>query len=302
MHVVDICQALGLPRATLYRWRAQRTHSRLAEPLRGPARQAPAPTPVEVAAVCTYAQAHPLLGYKRLTWAMVDDNVAYLRPWQVYQVLATAGLLGRRQPAPEGLRRPAEADHPDQRWHTDLMTLFFAGRWFWFVDVLDAYSRYLVHCEVLLSARAEGVQLAMQRAVDRLGDRVRRAGEPEMGHDGGPQFLGHEWRLFVRQAGLTDVRTMAYHPQSNGRDERLHRTIREEVLVAPEDTLYHVQELIASFQRYYNDQRPHSALHYLRPIDYYRGDPAARLAERQAKLHQAAEARRCYWCTLEDSQ
>ena len=128
--------------------------------------------------------------------------------------MATAGLLSRRQPTPEGLRRPAAVDHPD------LMTLFFAGWWFWLVDVLDVYSRYLVHCEVLLTARAEGVQLALQRALDPLGERPRRSGEPERVHDGGPQFLGHEWRLFVRQAGLTDVRTMAYHPQSNGRDER----------------------------------------------------------------------------------
>ena len=105
--------------------------------------------------------------------------------------------------------------------------------------------------------------------------------------DGGPQF-------FVRQAGLTDVRTMAYHPQSNGRDEWLHRTIREEVSVEPDDTLYQVQELIASFRRYYNEQRLHSALHYLRPMNYYRGNPAARLAEREAKLRQAAEVRKRY--------
>jgi putative transposase len=300
--VVALCQALGLSRATLYRWRSRHAQGRFADQLTRPVRPSVEPTPEEGAAVCAYAQAHPLLGYKRLTWAMVDEDVAWLRPWQVYQVLATAGLLGRRQPAPEGLRRPAAADHPDQRWHTDLMSLFFAGRWFWLIDVLDAYSRYLVHGEVWLTARADGVQLAGQRALDTLGGHPRQGGEPEIVHDGGPQFLGHEWRWFGHQAGLTDMRTMAYHPQSNGRDARLHRTIRAEVPLDAEDTRYQVVHLIASFRRYYNEQRPHSALHDLRPRDYYRGNPAERLAEREAKLRQAAEARKRYWHALRRSQ
>lgn len=118
----------------------------------------------------------------------------------VYQVLSKAGLLGRRYPSPEGLRRPPEADHPDQRWHTDLMTLYFSGHWFWMVDVLDAYSRYLVHCEVLLTARASGVKLAAQRALDTLDGRTRIDGEPKIVHDRGSQFLSREWREFVRGA------------------------------------------------------------------------------------------------------
>ncbi len=105
----------------------------------------------------------------------------------VPQVLAEAGLLGRRRPAPQGLRRPAEAAYPDQRWHTDLMTLYFAGRWFWLVSVLDAYSRYLVHCEVLLVAHAGLVQQVVQRALETLAGRWRAPGEPEIVHDQGSQ-------------------------------------------------------------------------------------------------------------------
>ncbi len=73
------------------------------------------PTPEEHAAVCEFARAHTLMGYKRLTWAMVDQDVAYLRPRQVYQVLQTADLLRRRPPlALDPLRRPAPPDRPDQ--------------------------------------------------------------------------------------------------------------------------------------------------------------------------------------------
>jgi len=295
LSVSQICADLGVPRATFYRWQARQAEGRLADQVVVPQRGAVPPTPDEVATVRQYAWEHPELGYKRLTWALVDENVAFLRPWMVRDILAEASLLGRRQPTPAGLRRPAEADHPDQRWHTDLMSLYFAGRWFWLVDVLDAYSRYLVYCEVLLTARANVVQVAEQKALETLDGRLRLPGEPEIVHDGGAQFLGRDWMLFVRQAGMTEVRTLPYHPQSNGRDERFHRTVREEVTIAENDTLYEVQKLIAEYRVYYNERRPHSALHYLRPVDYYRGNPAARLAEREAKLRQGAEARKRYW-------
>ena len=77
-----------------------------------------------------YARGNALLGSKRLACAMVEENLAFLRPWMVYEVLAQSGLLGRRCPAPEGLGRPAQADHSDQRWRTDLLTLDFTGRWY----------------------------------------------------------------------------------------------------------------------------------------------------------------------------
>jgi putative transposase len=295
LSLTDACRQVGLARATFYRWQSRQAEGGLVDRVVTPSRHALPPTPEEVRRVRRYAEAHPLLGYKRLTWAMVDEDVVYLRPWMIYRILAEHTLLGRRRPAPEGLRRPAPADHPDQRWHTDLMTLYFGGRWFWALDVLDAYSRYLVHCEVLLTARAHVVHLALQQAIDTLDGRERRPGEPEIVHDGGPQFLSREWRFFVASVGMSDVRTMPYHPQSNGLDERVHRTIREEVPLDPEATLYQVQQVIGGFRSYYNEQRPHSALRYLRPMDYYRGDPEARLAEREAKLKQAAEARRQYW-------
>jgi transposase InsO family protein len=206
-----------------------------------------------------------------------------------------AVLLHRRIKFPEPLVRPPEADHPDQCWHTDLMMWWFGGQWFWLIDVLDAYSRYLVHCELLLTATAEAVVAAGQRALETLGDRPRRPGEPEIVHDGGPQFIGREWAHFARATQMTDVRTHPYHPQSNGRDERVHRTFREEIPLDENAALYQARAVIAEYRTYYNERRPHSALHYLCPRDYHRGEPAKLLAEREAKLRDAADRRRQYW-------
>jgi putative transposase len=195
----------------VYRWLGRQRAGCLADRIVVPRPTVAYALPEEIAHVCQYAEVHAELGYKRMAWAMVDENVAYLRPWMVYAILADAGLLGRRQPLPADLHRPPDADHADQRWHTDLMTLSFAGRWFWLVDVLDAYSRYLVHYEVLLTARAEVVQLAAQRAVDTLAGRRRYPGEPEIVHDQGPQYVSREWLLFVQAAAVFDKLKQA-HP------------------------------------------------------------------------------------------
>lgn len=291
----EILEDLGLQPSTFYRWLERADTATLVdaqvlpEPMRLP------PTPDEIARVVRYAQVHPLLGYKRLTWAMVDENVACLRPWMVHAILKEQNLLGRRAQLILPYARPDEPDHPDQRWHTDLMSLKLNGRWFHLIDVLDAYRRYLVYWEVLLTARADVIVLATQRALETLQGR-KQCGEPEIVHDRGPQFVGHEWRVFIRNAEVGDIPTRAHHPQSNGRIERFHRTTKEESLNEHErDDLYRARAALTRWQHYYNHERPHTALHYVRPIDYYRGDPSARLAEREAKLRGAAVARAEYW-------
>lgn len=286
---------LGLPLATFYRWQQRALDDQLADCVMVPSHPAVLPTPQEIETVVQGARRHLLLGYKRLAYALMAENKAFVRPWMVHDILDQYQLLGRRAPVPEPLVRPAAADHPDQRWHTDLTMWWFDQQWFWMIDILDAYSRYLVHCELLLTAKTDAVERAVQRALDTLVGRPRVSGEPQIVHDGGPQFIGHDWLQFMQAVGATDVRTHPYHPQSNGLDERVHRTFREEMPIESEAMLYEARTLMLEYRDYYNHRRPHSALKYLCPVDYYRGDPAARLAEREAKLRAAAAARAAYW-------
>lgn len=131
----EILPQLGLPSATYYRWLERQHQGQLADEMMVPRRRAPRPTPLEIAAVCGFALEHPRMGYKRLSWEMVDAEVAFLRPYQVYNVLKAHNLL-RNQPGspPEALKRPPEPDHSDQVWHIDLMYLFIPPRWYYLVD------------------------------------------------------------------------------------------------------------------------------------------------------------------------
>jgi transposase InsO family protein len=298
----DLRPVVGVPRATYYRWQAREAAQTLQDRIVTPRRQVVWPTPDEVQAVRTFALQEPTMGYKRLAWRMVDAGVACLRPYQVLAILREANLL-RRQAAPDppALRRPREAERPDQTWHTDLMYLHIAPRWYYLIDVLDAYSRYLVHWKLLTDMRAESVTEALQEALEKLAANPPpelyplHPGEPALVHDSGCQFVGVEWRRFIAGSGQRDIRTRVAHPQSNGRVERLHRTHREEGLALAPETYAQAVEQLARWADYYNGQRPHSALGYLCPLDYYRGDPALRREQREAALAQAALQRQSYW-------
>ena len=295
--VAMILRQLGLAQATYYRWLERARAGTLADRVVVPRRRALPPTPEEVRAVRTFALRHPAMGYKRLAWFMIDRDAAYLRPYQVYRVLDEQDLLFRpRRPTPEALRRPPRPQYPDQVWHIDLMYVHVPPRWYYLVDILDGYSRFLIHWNLNMTMTADTVTLTMQAALDKLGH--RHQGEPRIVHDHGSQFLSREWRLFVKAVGLTDIKTRVAHPESNGLLERLHRTHREEGLIAGElCDYYQALEAMTSWAHYYNNERPHSALNCLCPKDYYRGNPEARLAEREQKLSSAAQARALYWKT-----
>jgi transposase InsO family protein len=305
----QVLTALGISSASFYRWQQPKPSTPSKQALITPSANGlpavavtPAPTPAEEAAVREYARAHPRLGYKKLAWQMLDQNVAALRPHEVYGLLQRLDLIARRPKVEEPpLTRPEPPTRPDEVWHVDLMYVRLTGRWYYLVDIVDGYSRFLVHWSLNTTMLAETVTLTVQQALDGL-DQVRQpeahvasALPPRIIHDHGSQFTGAEWRSLIKSSGLTDIKTRVAHPESNGVVERLHRTHREEASLE-EGAGYHAAlTQFTDWCRYYNHERPHSALRHLCPIDYYRGDPAARLAERRTKLEVARAARAAHW-------
>jgi transposase InsO family protein len=290
-----------LPSATYYRWIERESDGALTDEVITPIRTGLPPMPMEEAAVCQYARAHARTGYKKLTWLMVDENVAFLGPNQVYEVLQKYDAMSQRGTQSAALlNRPPEPQRPDERWHVDIMYLLVDVRWCYLVDILDAYSRYLVHWTLNLTMTADTLTLTVQTALDQLRDRgadgFNQSLRPEIVHDNGSQFVSAEWRRLVAGTAIKDIATKVAHPQSNGRLERLHRSHREEGLIdADLGGYYSAQEALANWSRFYNQRRPHAALQYLCPVDYYRGDPTARRQERAAKLERAKQLRHAYW-------
>ena len=239
----------------------------------------------------TYAQAHPALGYRRLAWTMVDAAVAAASPSAVYDVLRSAGTLYRPPVEDRSLRRPPAATRPDQRWHLDVLYLWVLGRWYFLVTVIDAYSRYVVAWDLCWQLTDDAMALVLRQALDRT-----PGATPEIVTDNGPEFVGRDFLLACKAESLKHIRTRVHHPQSNGRLERYHRTFREEGWRGEQPADYPAAAaLITDWVQTYNTLRLHSALQYLTPWDYYRGNPLTRITERRNKLQTARTRRREAW-------
>jgi len=280
-----ILRRLGLSKSRYHAWAERAETATLDDLIRTP-RSPWAALPEEVEAVIDYALAHPQDGYRRLAWMMVDEDVAYLSPASVYRVLRHADLLYRWKRSRAAGERPAEPTRPHERWHTDLMYLRVGDVWYFLVTVLDAYSRYVVHWDLLTSMTAADVRVVIQDALTQTGAR------PEVVSDNGSQFTAKDFKELVRDFALEHIRIRTYHPESNGRVERFHRSTREALASAELENLSKARRIIGRWVEHYNERRLHAALQYLPPAEYYAGDPAARLDERERKLAAARTRRR----------
>jgi hypothetical protein len=116
---------------------------------------------------------------------------------------------------------------------------------------------------------------------------------PRIISDNGPQFIAKDFKEFIRIMGMTHVRTSPYYPQSNGKLERFHKTIKGECIrVLVPLSLDDAQRIVTDYVAYYNDSRLHSAIGYVTPKDKLLGNDEALFAERDRKLAEARERRK----------
>jgi putative transposase len=145
------------------------------------------------------------------------------------------------------------------------------------------------------SSRSKPISLVRRSAsaARRPGGLRTLAAQPRIISDNGPQFVARDFREFIRLAGMTHVRTSPYYPQSNGKLERYHRTIKSCCLRPGVPlSLADARRLVEGFVSHYNTVRLHSAIQYITPADKLAGRAEAILAAREAKLAAAREARR----------
>jgi transposase InsO family protein len=249
----------------------------------------------EKKAVITYARKHSEVRHRELAWKMVDEDVAFLSPSTVYRILRGSNLVCTWQRRSKRKRALEEkASRPDERWSTDLMHVQVAGRVYYFVAFLDEYSRYIVHHEMLLGMDGLTVSLAAQKAIETLpkGSDGKPTAKPEIRSDNGGCYIAKEFRVVLQENGLGHHRIKPHCPEENGLMERANRTLREGLEEQEPSNLLEAESLMTRIVRRYNEVRLHSALGYLPPREFYRGEPSRRFEERRVKLFQARHRRR----------
>jgi transposase InsO family protein len=239
-------------------------------------------------AIVAFHERYPLEGYRRLSFMMLDAEVVAVSPATTYRVLSGAGLLDRwtNQPSKKGTGfvQPLVAH---QHWHIDISYLNVSGTFYYLCSILDGFSRAIVHWEIRDAMKEADVETILQRAREKHPD-----ARPRIISDNGPQFIAREFKEFIRLTGMTHVRTSPYYPQSNGKIEAWHKTLKVTAIrpKAP-SSLEEARRVVEQFVTHYNTVRLHSAIGYLTPADMLAGKADEIWALRDQRL-DAARVRR----------
>ena len=243
----------------------------------------------EKQAIINFFLSHPDEGYRRLAFMMIDADVVAVSPSSVYRVLSAEGLLRKWKPGSsskgDGFKGPSR---PHEHWHIDISYLNIRGTFYYLCSILDGYSRYIIHWEIRESMTEADVEIVLQRAREKFPNE-----NPRIISDNGPQFIAKDFKEFIRISGMHHVRISPYYPQSNGKIERWHQSLKREC-IRPKCplSLEDARRIVGNFVNHYNTKRLHSSIGYITPKDKLEGREVKIFAERERKLQQARENRK----------
>ncbi len=244
--------------------------------------------PWEKQTIVDFHHKNPLEGYRRLTYMMLDADIVAVSPSSVWRVLHRAGLLRKWNGKPSkkgtGFQQPPK---PHQHWHIDVSYINVAGTFYYLCSVLDGYSRAIVHGDLREAMKETDIEIVLEAAQEKY-----PGAKPRIISDNGPQFIAKDFKEFIRISGMTHVRTSPYYPQSNGKLERWHKSLKSECIrpgvpLTPRDA----RRLIERYVEHYNTVRLHSAIGYVTPTDMLSGRQAQIHAARDHKLEHARRLR-----------
>jgi putative transposase len=246
-------------------------------------------TDQEKQAILDFHAQYPLEGYRRLAFMLLDRDLVAASPTSVWRVLHDAGQLRLCCAAPNrkgsGFVQPLR---PHEHWHVDISYLNLCGTFYYLCSILDGCSRFIVHWDIRTSMKEEEVECIIQKARERYPQAT-----PRLITDNGPQFIAKDFKEFIRHCGMTHVRTAPYYPQSNGKIERWHKTLKAECL-RPQTplSLEDARRIVTGFVQHYHTVRLHSAIGYVTPQDRLQGRHLEIFAQRDRKLAAARERRK----------
>lgn len=238
----------------------------------------------ERSAIIEFYRANDRDGYRRLSYSLLDLGEVCVSPSTVYRVLSEAEALRHWNRAPSkkgtGFHQPTYAH---EHWHIDISYINMCSTFYYLFSVLDGYSRSIIEWDLGSSMPEDAIELILQRAHERYPKCT-----PRVISDNGPQFIARDFKEYIRVTGMSHVRTSPYYPQSNGKIERWHGTLKQDC-IRPKTplTLEDGKRLISQFIDHYNNVRLHSAIGYITPVAMLEGRSEAIQQERARKMEEA---------------
>ena len=271
-------EELDVPRSSFYRWylryQEQGPDGLLEAPAR--ARQFWNRIPESVRQqVLSLALQYPEQSARQLAWRFIDERGYFLSESSVYRILRGFDLV--KSPVFQMLSAKDKFEKPTRRvnelWQTDF-TQFKVLDWgyYYLSTVLDDYSRFILAWKLSPTMAATDVQETLELALKCSGlQRARVRHRPRLLSDNGPAYLSKELKGFLRRKDMEHTRGAPYHPMTQGKIERWHRTMKNVVKLQNYYSPSELQREIGRFVDYYNQRRYHEALDNLTPADVYFG-------------------------------
>ena len=278
---------LGIPRTTFYRWYdryLQRGEAGLDDR---------SPKPKHVwnripnavrRKVVKLALQETELSPRELAVTFTDRESYFVSEASVYRVLKAHDLIT----SPAFIVIKAASEFKDkttavnQLWQTDFTYLKIIGwGWFYLSTILDDYSRYIISWKLCTNMRAEDVTDTLDLALQASGcDQVHVVHKPRLLSDNGSSYVSGDLAEWLQDKGMKHSRGAPYHPQTQGKIERWHQTLKNRILLENYFLPGDLEAQIEAFVEHYNHQRYHESLNNVTPADVYFGRDKAIIRER----------------------
>jgi transposase InsO family protein len=262
---------LGVPRSTFYDW-YQRYE---AEGFDGLEDKKPTARPCWNAIpeavrdrVLDLALERTALSPRELACRYTDEKRYFVSESSVYRILNPAYVL---MSASDAFQNPTTRVH--EMWQTDF-TYFRVLNWGWYYlsTVLDDFSRYIIAWKLRPTMGATDVTETLDAALAITGvDQVQIKHRPRLLSDNGSAYVSGELRDYLDERKMTHTRGAPYHPQTQGKIERYHRTLKNVVKLEHYYYPWELEAALRDFVAYYNNERYHESLDNVTPADVYFG-------------------------------
>ena len=289
---------LRLSRSTYYRWLKRQREGGLQDKKGG----LPVPwnklKPEEEAKILARARASPELSCRQLAWQLVDDERWYVSESTVFRILKREGLIKSAEVIgfKAGKEYHRKTKRPNELWATDCSHIkVFDWGWYYLVTVMDDYSRFILAWDLKSDMAAGSLIDVVQKAVDATGmTDIPVENRTVLLSDNGAGYVSRQFGEYLRHVGVRHIVASPYHPQTNGKIERYHRSLKGEINQLPYDMPSELEKAIAAFIEYYNYRRYHEGLGDVTPHDVYIGRHLEILRKRKEAKSSTLQGRRDY--------
>ncbi len=285
-------EELEVNRTSFYRWYnayLNDGYDGLASKKKGPKRFWNKIPKIEKDMILKKAELKPELSPRELAWHITDSEGYYISESSVYRILKANGMI--TSPAFSLISAADKFKHQTKKinelWQTDFTHCkIFGWGWYYLASILDDYSRYIVYWKLYTSMTTNDVKDLLDLALEATElNKIKLRIKPRLLSDNGPCYISDELKKFLRHKQITHTRGAPYHPQTQGKIERYHRTLKNVILL---DNYYlpgDLEQQIAKFIHYYNYERYHEAINNMKPADVYFGR-----SEKIAQYRQQAKS------------